>query len=364
MTMSAPEPTHHLAPWGAPIARLDDAWQRLEARLCAAVLVAEIGSLTVWIALKGFSTDFLPGGNAAGLVLRGLFGAALLGAVAHLATRRRGARAHRVAVGVAVTFGLLAGRLWAHALVGWSSNVLNWLQNASALMLIGGLRGLATRLTLWLALIGASLATSRGKHIHVDVAVRFLSPALRARAALLGWLAAAAVCIAAVFGFVDYIVIAEYRASAVQPCPFDSTKSCDTPTGAKIAVARRAISADLFLLGRQLSLDGRSLPKVLAGRAYDRWMTAAEWNEWLDRADWAAHFGPAADALKMDPSAPASVRMPQVTVPGTGEEARGLLIRELNFVFPFGLLVIALKFLVRALLALAGKSAVDGEAPA
>jgi TRAP-type C4-dicarboxylate transport system permease small subunit len=344
--------------------RLDEAWQRIEARLCAAVLVAEISSLTLWISLKGLSSDFTPGGNAAGLVYRAILTAALLGGAVHLATRRHSESVHRMAVAVAVACGLVAGRLWVHAGVGWSSNALNWLQDASALMLIGGLRGLATRLTLWLALLGASLATSRGKHIHVDVAVRYLPPSLRARAAVVGWLAAAAVCAAGVFGFVDYISIAEYRVLAVQPCPVDSSRSCDTPAGEKIAAVGRTVASDFFLLGRQVSLDVRSLPKVLAGRPYDKWMTAAEWNAWLDGANWTAHFARrAVEAMRMDPSDASALRMPQVTVPGTGEEAHGLLIRELNFVFPLGLAVIALKLLLRALLVIAGER-VDLEAPA
>jgi len=51
--------------------------------------------------------------------------------------------------------------------------------------------------------------------------------------------------------------------------------------------------------------------------------------------------------------------VPQVSAPGTGEEPLGLLVRELDLVFPFGLAVIALKFLLRILLVLAGKVKVD-----
>jgi Tripartite ATP-independent periplasmic transporters, DctQ component len=350
--------------WATPLSRFDDAWQRLEARLCAAVLVAEIGALTLWISLKGLSSDFAPGGNAAGLVYRSVVTAALLGGAAHLAARRRAPRVHSVAVALAMALGLASGRLWVHVAVGWSSNVLNWLQNASVLMLIGGLRGLATRLTLWLALLGASLATSRSKHINVDVLVRYLPKRLRLTAAIGGWLAAAAVCGVGVIGFADYISIAEYRISAVQPCPADPARLCDTGAGEKLKTLARAASSDFFLLGRQLSLDGRSLPRVLAGRPYDQWMSAIDWNAWLDGADWTAHFDkPAVDALHMDTSVPAAARMPQVAVPGTGEEARGLLIRELNFVFPFGLAVIALKFLLRALIGIADGPQVDLEVP-
>ena len=120
------------------------------------------------------------------------------------------------------------------------------------------------------------------------------------------------------------------------------------------------MGSDLFLLGRQASLDLSSLPKVIAGSPYDKWLTAAEWNTWLDGADWKAHYDAAAvDALHMDPSAPTATRMPQVAVPGTGEQPRGLLVRELDFVFPFGLLVIALKFLLRIVLILTGRVKVD-----
>src|SRR5260221_6280642 len=343
------------AAWVASLVRLDAAWQSLEARMCAAILVAEVASLTLWILLRGLATDYMPGGNAAGLGCRAFFGAGALAAAAHLATRSRGVKANQTAVTIAVVVGLFGAKAWAHVGVHFASNFLNWLQNASSLMLIGGLRGLATGLTLWLALVGASIATSRGKHIHVDVLARYLPQKLRVPSAVAGWLAASAVCMVGVVGFVDYISIAEFRVNATQPCPGDASKSCDTPAGEKLGAARRAAMADLFLLGRQSSLDLRTGPRVPAGTGYDPWMTAAEWNEWLRRADWTADFEKGAvDALRMDPSAPTATRMPQVVVPGTGEEARGLLIRDLNLVFPLGLAVIAIKFLIRVLLVISG----------
>jgi hypothetical protein len=354
----------HGAAWAEPLERFDVAWQALEARLCAAVLIVEVASLTLWITLRGLSTDYVPGGNAGGLLCRSLISAALLGGVTHLATRGRGETLHRRAVAAAFTLGLfVVGRLWAHVGVLWASNLLNCLQNASVLMLVGGLRGLATRLTLWVALLGASLATSRGKHIHVDVLIRYVPVKLRVPTAIVGSLAAAVVCAVAVFGFVDYIGIAAFRVSAMQACPGEPTKECDTPTAQKLAAIGKEMGSDLFLLGRQASLDLRTLPRVITGTPYDKWMTAAEWNTWLDGADWTAHFEKSAiDALHMDPAAPAATRMPQITVPGTGEEARGLLIRELNFVFPFGLAIIALKFLLRIVLVVSGHVRVDPEA--
>ncbi len=352
------------AAWGAPLERLDDAWQLLESRLCASVLVAEIVSLTLWIFLRGMSTDFsTENKDVSGIVTRSFLAVALLGVGAHLAARNRGEKAHRAAVTTGVVIGMLSGGAWAHVGVHWSSNVLNFLQNASVLMLVNGLRGVATRLTLWVALLGASLATSRGKHIHVDVLVRYVPKMLRAPAAIASLAAAALVSGLAVFGFVDYISIAEFRATASEVCPGDATRQCDTSVGSKLSTVAHEMEADLFLLGRQVSLDLKSWPRVLGGAPYDKWMTAAEWNAWMDEADWTAHFEKGAvDALHMDPSVPAATRMPQITVPGTGEEARGLVIRDLNMVFPFGLAVITVKFLLRILLVLAGYVDLDPEA--
>jgi TRAP-type C4-dicarboxylate transport system permease small subunit len=331
------------------------------------VLVAEIASLTLWISLKGLSSDYVPGGNASGVVYRALLTATVLGVAAHLVGRRMLSRAsegaRRVVVTAAVVLGLLSGRLWAHAGVAWASNALNWLQNASVLMLVGGLRGLATRFTLWLALLGASLATSRGKHIHVDVALRYIPARLQRPTALVGQIAAMLVCVFGAVGFVDYISISVYRADAVKPCPGDPNRSCETSAGDKLGTMKEKVSADLFLLGRQASLDVRSVGRVLAGTPYDKWLTASEWNAWLDGADWTAHFEKSAVvAVHMDPAQPSAVRMPQVPVPGTGEEARGLLVRELDFVFPFGLAAIALKLLLRIVLIVTGRVDIDPEA--
>src|SRR5579859_2014167 len=130
------------ADWGKPLLRLDAGWQALESRLCATVLVVEIAALALWVLLRGLASDYFPGENAAGLICRSLLSAGVLGALAHLATRHRGLAVHRAGVSIALVVGLIAGRVWAHMGVVWSSNLLNWLQNASVFMLIGGLRGL------------------------------------------------------------------------------------------------------------------------------------------------------------------------------------------------------------------------------
>jgi TRAP-type C4-dicarboxylate transport system permease small subunit len=348
------------ADWGKPLLRLDASWQALESRLCATVLGVEIAALAIWVFLRGLASDYFPGENAAGLICRSLLTAGVLSALAHMATHKRGLAIHRAGVGAALVIGLIAGRLWAHMGVAWFSNLLNWVQNASVFMLIGGLRGLVTRLTFWIAFLGASLATSRAKHIHIDVLLRYVPSKLRVPTAIVGWFGAAVVCLVAVCGFVDYIAIAQYQAMATVPCPVDSNAVCDAPVSDKLGFVAKETSADLFLLGRQASLDLRSLPHVLAGTPYETWMSASDWNSWLDGADWTSHYDKATvDAQKVDASDPAATHVPAVEVPGRGGDARGLLVRELDLIFPFGLLMIGLKFLLRIAIALSGNIRLD-----
>ena len=92
-------------------------------------------------------------------------------------------------------------------------------------------------------------------------------------------------------------------------------------------------------------------------------MTAKEWNEWLREGGWESHF-PAADVKAMElPEDSTEFRTPAVTsMPGGGERILMLLVREVNFVFAFGLLVIGLRFLLRSALAIAGWVKVDPNA--
>jgi hypothetical protein len=106
----------------------------------------------------------------------------------------------------------------------------------------------------------------------------------------------------------------------------------------------------------------KAFPRVLIGTPYDKWMSGAEWNAWLDGADWTEHYPKAAvEAQHVDASVPGSTHMPGVQIPGLGD-ARGLLSRELDFVFPVGMWVIAIKFLIRILLVISGHVRIDPEA--
>jgi hypothetical protein len=190
-------------------------------------------------------------------------------------------------------------------------------------------------------------------------------------------MAAAVMCLAGVVGFADHIAIESFKAPATVPCADgesapggadrstqgDKNTDCDVPFGAKLEVVVREVGSDFFLMGRQLSLDVKSIPRVLVGTRYDSWMKAPEWNAWLKGTDWASHFKQAdVDNLLMPADQPDAVRSPAVNVPGGMEQARGLVIRDLNFVFPFGLLMIALRFVLRALLAISGHVRVDPDA--
>ena len=348
--------------WGERLVRIDAAWTRLEARLCAGVLLMNIAALCIWVMLSGLSSE----GNAAGVVFRALAGAAILSGIVHkLGKKRLEQRPREIAVTVAFVIGLLTAKVWSHAGVEYASNVLNWIQNASVFLLFGGLRtpGLATRLTLWLALLGASMATAQGKHINVDVVMRFLTPKMRVPVAIIGWVAAATMCLAGAWGFFDHIVIQSFHAPKDHACADDPTKRCDLSAGDKLAIVRHDLGSDMFLLGRQMSLDWMTFPKVLGGAKYNQYLHAREWNAWMKEGDWASHYKPEDVQAQMLPDDdPDRTKMPAVNVPGGTEDARGLLTKDIDFIFVFGLVMIALRFLLRSALVLSGHVTVDPDA--
>jgi len=355
--------------WGLALAKLDKKWTRLEALLCAGVLIAEIVALCLWISLKGLSAEYTPGGDHSGVLFRAVLSAVILGIIANKLTKPKDdtnaseVRKNAFAVIGGIVLGFATARLWANAGVEWFSNLLNWMQTASLLTLVGGLRGVATRLTLWLALLGGSLATAQGKHINIDVVMRFLSPRLRVPAAVLGWLAAALVCTAAIWGFIDHIAIEGFHAPAIEPCAADANQSCDTSPGKKLAFVGHALGTDAFIAGRQISLDFKSLGPVLGGTKYSDYFKVEDWNAWLDTADWSSHFAKEdVEALKVSADPPGQTHLPVVSIPGSPENVPGMLIKELDFVFPMGLFAIALRFLLRALLVIAGVYTVDPDA--
>lgn len=333
--------------WGEPVARFEAAWTKLETRLITWVLVAQLLSMVAWVLLSGLSSP-LQAGNAAGLVMRAVIGAVALGVGLWFATKGRPSMHRSLAVAGGVLVGLFTAGLWRTVGVDYFDNVKAWLQEGSTLTLMGGLRGLATRLTLWLALLGGSLATASGKHINIDVVFRFVPARGRLPIAVLNWCGAALVCAGAVWGFFDHIAIESFGAKA------------EDTASEKIHVSMERMGDHLFLTRKQLGLDLRTLPHVIKGERFDRWMSAGEWNAWVKDAGFDGRYPPELiESIVVPPDAPP--HSPLVLAPD-GETTRGILVHDLSLVFPFGMLVLALRFLLRALLALSGHIEVDPDA--
>lgn len=320
----------------ARLERLDRAWTRLELGLAVAVTFGLVLSLVAWVVLKGLAaktTDTF----FAGLLLR-----ALLAAVAVGAASRRFTKSSWVTTGLAL---LAAASAWAWRNAGadYFSNLLGWLQDGSLLTWVGGLRGLSTRLTLWLALLGASLATATGRHVAIDVVTRALGDGVRAPLLRVGAVLAALVCFASAWGFFDFTAVDAFRAAPA------------ASAGEKLSLVAQGVSRHAALAWRQVTLDFKVAPRVLGARKWTEALDAAEWNAWLDGT------GDAELAVLHEPDANAH-RAPLVSLPG--EAARGLLVKDFNLVIPFGLVMLALRFLLWVLRGAPVESAHGGEVPA
>jgi TRAP-type C4-dicarboxylate transport system permease small subunit len=332
------------ARWGEPIVFFDRAWTRFEIAFAVLALTLEISSMSLWFILKGFSTA--PDSPAA-VAFRGMLGATVLGTAAHLALSKQNLNVRRGVTVGAVFLGLLLAKAWTNFGVESASNIINWYQQACILTLFGGLRGLGTRLTMLLALLGGSMATSRGRHIVIDVVTRFVSHKTRVVMALVSWLGAAVVCLATGWGFFDHISIENFGARA------------DDSAGQKVGQVFSHIGEDFFIARKQLALDLKATPHVLfRGEVYSDWLGGKEWNDWVDNAGFVERYGKeATDTLHIPED---ETRAPLVVIPGRGEP-RGELINAAHLVFPIGLFVIAMRFIIRGLLVLSGHASVESD---
>jgi TRAP-type C4-dicarboxylate transport system permease small subunit len=331
--------------FGAKLARFDEKWTRLESVLCAGVLALEVAAFSFWIALKGVSMDSAT--SRAGLAFRAATGGIVLSTIAYRIMRAKPPKTRSLVVVASLAAGAVLGRASGDLGAAYFANGLNWLQDSSALTLLGGLRGIGTELTWWLAMLGASLATGTGKHINIDALLRFVRPKVRVPAVLLGWVMASVVCFAAVWGFFDHIAIGSFGAPA------------DAEPGEKVSIAWRESGRHLFLLRKQLALDVKTALHVTTGDRYDGWLKGAEWNAWIASGDWEERFGKdAVQKITLPEGAADELHPPLVLVP-TGGYSRGLLTRDLHLIFPFGLLVIAIRFLLRAALVAMGRADLD-----
>ncbi|HVW30251.1 MAG TPA: hypothetical protein VHC69_33065 [Polyangiaceae bacterium] len=332
------------ARWGEALVRLDRGWTHFEIWLALLAFSLEALSMTLWVCLKGFSA---PADHPSSAVFRAVVGAVVLGTGTWLALSKQPFAVRRGATVAAVFVGILLAKAWVTVGSAYASNVLNWYQQASCLTLFGGLRGVGTRLTMLLALVGGSLATGRGRHIVIDIMTRFVGAKTRKAMALVAWLMSAVVCMTAAWGFFDHISIENFGANAE-----------DGP-GKKFAQVASQLGEDSFIARKQVALDFKSVPHVLLkGETYSDWFTGKDWNAWLDDSGFIERYGKqATDDLKIPDG---ETRAPLVVIPGRGEP-RGELISAAYLVFPIGLFVIALRFVLRGLLVLSGHASVEGE---
>jgi tripartite ATP-independent transporter DctM subunit len=331
VTDSSPPAAAPPAPKGR-LDRVDAFLTRIETALCILCAGWLVGSLTLWVGLKGLAS-ITTSENSAGVVFRAITGAFVLGGIGWWATVKLERKWRRVVtVGLTLAAVLLAP-LWKDVGTVWGGNLLNWLQDASTLTLLGGLRGLGTRLTLALALLGGALATAAGRHVTIDLLSRSLPGKIRQPVTLIGGLAAALVCAASAWGFTDFIGVDTFGGNA------------DATVSTRLSEISTGVGRHFFFFRRQVAMDLRMLPKVLSGEKWDEVCTGETWNAWLDAGAWSDWTTP--DVVQSMREEPAAKRSPLIVT--LRESPRGLLARSLNLIVPLGLLWIALRFLLWAL---------------
>jgi TRAP-type C4-dicarboxylate transport system permease small subunit len=330
---------------------IERGWSRVDIALATLVLALEALAFAGWVILKGLSMP-ADSESSAGWVLRALLGATALGSIGALLFRRTRWRPFAALAGVAV--GVLSAKLWLASFVGYTSNLLNWLEQASTFTLFGGLRGLATRLTLVLFLLGGLLATGAGRHITVDLVARAVPERWRHLTVALAGIASAVICTTLSWGFFDHIAIENFGAKG------------EASATRKLQIVATGLSEHAFILHRQLKLDARSLgPVVFGGQGYASFLDGREWNAWLEKEGFFERYG--SEAAAQLRTVPGQTRAPMVVVPVLGEP-RGELANSANLFLPVGLLAVALRFVLHALRALVTRNADPphaalGEAP-
>ncbi|MFO0600746.1 MAG: TRAP transporter large permease subunit [Myxococcaceae bacterium] len=296
--------------------RLHAALGRLEVFVATTALAALTIALLGWVGLKGLSArttdDFI-----AGLVFRAGFSAVVLGAL----TWRFSKSVLRTSVVAVVAAGV--AWFWRNAGVDWAGNIVGWLQDGSLLTWFGGLRGLGTRLTLVLAMVGAALATSEGRHVTIDFATKIFPAAWRKKFAVLGSLVSAAVCAFAVWGFFDFIAVDAFKTPATM-LPSEKVRSVGSTFADHVHLARL-----------QARLDLRVVFRVVRGERWDQSLTGKEWNAVVGDDEKLSVLKEADENLH---------RAPLLEVPG--ETPRGLFARDLGLLIPLGLLWLVLRFVV------------------
>ena len=354
-TDAVSEPKQAPAAWGNVFARVERAWTWFEVRLLIVVVLSLLFAMVAWVALGGMSQPIESQSNA-GLAFRAFFGALVLGLVTSFLAKRLalGKVATGFVGGGSILLGVLMAPSWRATGVEFFGQLQNWLQEGSSLTMFGGLRGVSTRLTILLAFIGGSLAAASGKHINIDVALRFVNPKLKLPVFVLQSIATVAFCAVAAWGFFEYIAITNFNA------PVDATPS------AKISHVNKLVSQDLFLWRKQVGFDLSATPHVFGGGKWDDpgRFTGRQWNQYLETSGYTEVFTKEeVAALK---SAESSLDSPRIALAvGPDGQPRNQLVRTMNLTFSVGFLIMGFRFLLRLLLVLSRhESLEEGEGTA
>ncbi|MBK7394901.1 MAG: TRAP transporter small permease subunit [Myxococcales bacterium] len=359
--------------WVEPFVKVDALWTKVEMYLVLALLIAAILYMSGWVTLNAFHTK---GGKLArfpGII------ATFAGAVTLVTWVRAKPRkvANLVVSIVLLVFGAIL--LSVSKKADYFANVARWLADASVIKQVGTPQIVSARMfTIWIALVGASLATGAGRQINIDVVMRFIGPRPRLFVAIFSYVATAFTCFVISWGFLDYLAITRFGAGKEQ------TKT------EKAKIIGEAIQRHGFLLRRQLSMDVRSFGKVvLSGQPFDKWYTGTEWNKEINENGWAKMYPPkgAVPAYKpclspqeleqltaqntqfvegwrlqgvCDIGDGNGTRAPLMTAPEPDD--RTPLEADLSLLFPWGFFVIGLRFLLRGLLAIGGAVSTDPNA--
>ncbi len=358
-----------VAAWGEPFARVARAFDWFEMRLLFAALLGLVVLLVAWISLVGLSAPLESDSNEGG-VFRAILGAIVLGGLSRVAGARLGwseGRKNALTFGVIVLACFLAP-MWRRVGVDYFGHLKTWLQEGSSLTMLGGLRGVGTRVTILLALIGGSLAAASGKHINIDVVLRFTPERLKIPVFALSSGATAAVLLAASWGFFDYIAIESfnYRPTQLQVHEAGAAAVPESTKGDEVAFVQKRLGQHLFLFRKQIGLDLSAVPHVIAGGKWDdpARMSGRAWNELVENGGFRERFSrEEVDGLRAPDEDLDGSRIPLVVIPGGGS-ARNLLIPALNLMFPLGFIIIALRFLLRLVLVISGHESLEDDAAA
>lgn len=338
--------------WAHPLVRLEHRWTSLETGMLTVALGLLVGTLCLWFAIRGMK-DPVATGSPAGTVWRALVGMSVLGGLTRFASGKLGweERQRSLATLGAIVVGALLAKSWRTVGIVYFENLLDWLQQGSSLSLFGGLKGISTRLTMLVSLIGASLACSTGTHINIDVVVRFIPKSWRKGAHQASLLGAAVVCLVSSWGFFDFIAVSSFRAKP------------EASAGEKVGHVAHELGHHLFALRKQLGLDLGALPTVLGGGRWnaDERMNGAQWNAFLDESGYVERFGAEKVAgLRATSEELTQPRRPFVVLPD--EATSGVLLHSMNLLFAVGFFMIGLRMLLRLLLVQSGHISLEEEA--